>query len=153
MTIFKRNIYIYFRLNFRPKYMYIFPPEDGHKTETCSGYWITYSKQCCVRRKPWTWPSTRNRMQTTNFNIVDLHRVAHCYYTFTSFFRLCAACQCLKHSSVFKIFKITTCFGLNWPSSGVNNCFLRRRQSQAGKKTTRNRHTENKGMNEHDWIK
>jgi hypothetical protein len=26
----------------------------------------------------------------------------------------------------FKIFKITTCFGLNWPSSGVNSCFLRR---------------------------
>jgi hypothetical protein len=29
--------------------------EDGHKTETCSGYWIKYSKQCYVRRKPWTW--------------------------------------------------------------------------------------------------
>jgi hypothetical protein len=28
-----------------------------------------YSKQCCVRRKPWTWPNTRNRMQTTNFKI------------------------------------------------------------------------------------
>jgi hypothetical protein len=25
-------------------------------TETCSGYWIKYSKQCCIRRKPWTWP-------------------------------------------------------------------------------------------------
>jgi hypothetical protein len=25
-----------------------------------------------------------------------------------------------------KIFKITTCFSLNWPSSGVNSCFLRR---------------------------
>jgi hypothetical protein len=47
----------------------IFPLEDGHKTETCSGYWIKYSNQCCVRRKPWTWPSTRNRMQTTNFKI------------------------------------------------------------------------------------
>jgi hypothetical protein len=33
------------------------PPEDGHTTETCSGYWIKYSKQCCVRRKPWTWNS------------------------------------------------------------------------------------------------
>jgi hypothetical protein len=44
-----------------------FPLEDGHKTETCSGYWIKYSNQCCVRRKPWSWPSTRNRMQTTNF--------------------------------------------------------------------------------------
>jgi hypothetical protein len=33
----------------------IFPPKDGHKTETCSGYWIKYSNQCCVRRKPWTW--------------------------------------------------------------------------------------------------
>jgi hypothetical protein len=31
--------------------MYIFPLEDGHKTETCSGYWIKYSNQCCVRRK------------------------------------------------------------------------------------------------------
>jgi hypothetical protein len=31
------------------------PPADGHTTETCSGYWIKYSKQCCVRRKPWTW--------------------------------------------------------------------------------------------------
>jgi hypothetical protein len=31
------------------------PLEDGHKTETCSGYWIKYSNQCCVRRKPWTW--------------------------------------------------------------------------------------------------
>jgi hypothetical protein len=26
--------------------------EDSHKTETCSGYWIKYSNQCCVRRKP-----------------------------------------------------------------------------------------------------
>jgi hypothetical protein len=34
---------------------YIFPLEDGHKTETCSGYWIKYSNLCCVRRKPWTW--------------------------------------------------------------------------------------------------
>jgi hypothetical protein len=25
------------------------------KTETCSGYWIKYSNQCCVRWKPWTW--------------------------------------------------------------------------------------------------
>jgi hypothetical protein len=46
---------------------FIFPPEVGHTTETCSGYWIKYSKQRCVRRKPWTWPTTRNRMQTTNF--------------------------------------------------------------------------------------
>jgi hypothetical protein len=31
-------------------------PEDGHTTKTCSGYyWIKYSRQCCVRRKPWTW--------------------------------------------------------------------------------------------------
>jgi hypothetical protein len=28
--------------------------------------------------------------------------------------------------SLFKIFKITTCFGLNWPSLSVNSCFLRR---------------------------
>jgi hypothetical protein len=34
-----------------------FPLEDGHKAETCSGYWIKYSNQCCVRRKPWTWMS------------------------------------------------------------------------------------------------
>jgi hypothetical protein len=40
--------------------MYIFPPEDGHETETCSGYWIKYSNQCC------------NRMQTTNFKIKDI---------------------------------------------------------------------------------
>jgi hypothetical protein len=48
-----------FRLmtNFRRKL------EDGHKTETCSGYWIKYSNQCCVRRKPWTWPSTHKMMQ------------------------------------------------------------------------------------------
>jgi hypothetical protein len=70
-------------------------------------------------------------LQLHGTNIVHLHPVAHCYYTFTFFFRLCAACQCLKHFSVlntchFKIFKITTCFGLNWPSSGVNSRFLRR---------------------------
>jgi hypothetical protein len=47
----------------------MFRSEDGHKTETCSGYWIKYSNQCCVRRKPWTWPSTRNRIQTTNFKV------------------------------------------------------------------------------------
>jgi hypothetical protein len=34
-------------------------------------------------------------------NIVHLHPVAHCYYTFTFFFRLCAACHCLKHFIVF----------------------------------------------------
>jgi hypothetical protein len=34
----------------------MFSLEDGHTTETCSGYWIKYSKECCVRRKPWTWP-------------------------------------------------------------------------------------------------
>jgi hypothetical protein len=22
----------------------------------CSGYWIKYSKQCCITWKPWTWP-------------------------------------------------------------------------------------------------
>jgi hypothetical protein len=33
--------------------------------------------------------------------VVHLHPVAHCYYTFTFFFRLCAACQCLKHFIVF----------------------------------------------------
>jgi hypothetical protein len=42
MTIFKR-IYIY---------IYIYPPEDGHTTETCSGYWIKYSKQCCGNPEP-----------------------------------------------------------------------------------------------------
>jgi hypothetical protein len=31
------------------------PPEDCHTTETCSGYSIKYSKQCCVRREPCTW--------------------------------------------------------------------------------------------------
>jgi hypothetical protein len=36
-------------------YTHIFPPEDGHETETCSGYWIKYSNRCCARRKPWTW--------------------------------------------------------------------------------------------------
>jgi hypothetical protein len=44
----------------------------------------------------------------------------------------CAACQCFKtlvsvlntcHFKIFKIIKTTTCFGLNWPSSGVNTCF------------------------------
>jgi hypothetical protein len=24
------------------------------------GYWIKYSNQCCVRRKPWTWPYHQN---------------------------------------------------------------------------------------------
>jgi hypothetical protein len=64
-----------------------------------------------------------------------------------------AACQCFKtlfsvlNTCHFKIFKTTTCFGKNWPSSGVNP-----QVSQAGKETTRNRHTrETKGMNEHDW--
>jgi hypothetical protein len=65
-------------------------------------------------------------------NIVHLHPVAHCYNTFTFLFRLCAACQCLKHFivfshlSLFKIFKITTCFGLNWPSSSVKICLIRK---------------------------
>jgi hypothetical protein len=41
---------------FRQKYMdCLRPPEDGYKTETCSSSWIKYSKQCFVRRKPWTW--------------------------------------------------------------------------------------------------
>jgi hypothetical protein len=35
------------------------------------------------------------------YNIVHLHPVAHRYYTLTFFFRLCAACQCLKHFIVF----------------------------------------------------
>jgi hypothetical protein len=55
-----------------------YTPEDGHKTETCSGYWIKYSKQCCVRRKRWTWPSTRNRMQTTNFKIISICHLDIC---------------------------------------------------------------------------
>jgi hypothetical protein len=58
------------------KSMYIFPPEDGHTTETCSGYWIKYSNQCCVRRKPWTCHSTHNRMQTTNFKQVGSFAVS-----------------------------------------------------------------------------
>jgi hypothetical protein len=53
MTIFKRK----------------FPPEDGHKTETCSGYWIKYSNQCCVRRKPWTWP---------NENYIRFYKLIRC---------------------------------------------------------------------------
>jgi hypothetical protein len=35
------------------------------------------------------------------YNIVHLHPVAHCYYSFIFFFRLCATCQCLKHFIVF----------------------------------------------------
>jgi N6-adenosine-specific RNA methylase IME4 len=65
------------------KAMYIFPPEDGHKAEICNGYWIKYSNVCCVRRKPWTWPSTRNRMQTTHFKMYifpleDSHKTETC---------------------------------------------------------------------------
>jgi hypothetical protein len=30
----------------------IFPLEDGHTTKTCSGYYIKYSKQFCVRWNP-----------------------------------------------------------------------------------------------------
>jgi hypothetical protein len=45
---------------FRRKYIHEYN-EDGHKTETCSGYWIKYSNQCCVRRKPWTWRSINVR--------------------------------------------------------------------------------------------
>jgi hypothetical protein len=46
--------------------------------------------------------------------------------TFTFLFRLlCGLSMCKTLYSVlntchFKIFKITTCLGLNWPSSGVN---------------------------------
>jgi hypothetical protein len=46
---------------------YIFPHEDGHTTETCGSYWIKYSKQCCVRRKPWTWEN-----RSGFFRILDI---------------------------------------------------------------------------------
>jgi hypothetical protein len=60
MTIFRwKYIYIYVYN------MYIFPPEVGHKTETCSGYWRKYSIQCCVRRKLWTYIQTRRRPRDT----------------------------------------------------------------------------------------
>jgi hypothetical protein len=42
--------------------------------------WIFYlvtATCCCVRRKPRTWPSTRNRMQTTNFKVIIT--VEHCW--------------------------------------------------------------------------
>jgi hypothetical protein len=35
------------------------------------------------------------------YNSVQLHPVAHRYYTFTFFFRFCAACQRSKHFIVF----------------------------------------------------
>jgi hypothetical protein len=43
----------------------------------------------------------RFTLSTLHYNIVHLHPLAHCYYTFTFSFRLCAACQCLKHFIVF----------------------------------------------------
>jgi hypothetical protein len=46
------------------EYFIWFPPEDGHTTQTCSGYWIKYSNQCCVRRKPWIWPYKRPTEET-----------------------------------------------------------------------------------------
>jgi hypothetical protein len=64
--------------------------------------------------------------------IVHLHPVAYRYYTFTFFFRLCAACQCLRHFIVFltlvtfENLQNHTCFGLNRPSSGVNSCFFKK---------------------------
>jgi hypothetical protein len=37
----------------------------------------------------------------------------------------CAACQCFEPLfsvlNTFKIFKTTTCFGLNWPSSSITS--------------------------------
>jgi hypothetical protein len=46
----------------------------------------------------------------------------HFYFLFSS---LCGLSMfkkhnCSQHLSLFKIFKLTTCFGLNWPSSGVS---------------------------------
>jgi hypothetical protein len=32
--------------------MYIFPPEEGHKTETCSGYEIKYSTSVALDGNP-----------------------------------------------------------------------------------------------------
>jgi hypothetical protein len=32
--------------------MYIFPPEDGHKTETCSGYWINIQTSVALDGNP-----------------------------------------------------------------------------------------------------
>jgi hypothetical protein len=45
----------YDHLQVIPLHISVVWPSSGHTTETCSGYWIKYSKQCCVRRKPWTW--------------------------------------------------------------------------------------------------
>jgi hypothetical protein len=45
-------------------------------------------------------PSFMQRSKAVH-NILHLHPVAHCYYNLTFFFRLCAACQCLKHFIVF----------------------------------------------------
>jgi hypothetical protein len=59
------------------KAMYIFPLEDGHKAETCSGYWIKYSNQCCVRRKPWTWSKDNLKK---NYNLVTGPRWVRAYH-------------------------------------------------------------------------
>jgi hypothetical protein len=57
----------------------------------------------------------------------------YCSFTFTFPLRLLCGLsmfwntfQCSQYlslSNIFKIFKTTTCFGLIWPSLGVNTCF------------------------------
>jgi hypothetical protein len=83
-----------------------------------------------VHCEPQGGSSLKNKQQI--HNIVYLHPVAHRYFTFTFLV------QCLRGLSMFKtlysVFNTchfikslnTTCFGLNWPSSSVKNCLIRK---------------------------
>jgi hypothetical protein len=114
--------------------------------------------------------------------IVYLHPVAHRYFTFTFLVQcLCGLSMFKTLYSVFNTCHFIkslniACFGRNWPSSSVKNCLIKKlllfysvmlvrpclpcacsllfscllvTQQQ---KTTRNRHTEDRGTKKHDWI-
>jgi hypothetical protein len=79
-------------------------------TETCSGYWIKYSNQCCVRRKPWTWRSTRNRMQTTNFIPSLIFYQIYIY----NFFCIISEASKTSHLEVVSVW-----YRMRWRHSGI----------------------------------
>jgi hypothetical protein len=105
------EFYITRKLAFRK--MYIFPSSDeGRETPTLLGK---------LERVNFPLPGDGNKFVTLCF-LFHLH-----FHFFSpSFVRLV---NVLKHFSVFstlvtfKIFKTTTFFDINWPSSGVNTCF------------------------------
>jgi hypothetical protein len=80
------------KLRWRPNFQL---PFNVIKCHNCIRFRVSV---CCVRRKHWTWPRTRNRMQTTNFKVITV-----CLHIISTY---CNVISLLSNQEEFSIYKV-----------------------------------------------